>query len=304
MSNRSRFASIFHAVEYAYGIAPGIPPLMVTAGPNASGAQTLNVATQNTALTDGTNLIPLNASNTPIQLISGASTETVTPSAVSNSPVNGQTTVTATFANAQGAGVQICSGTVGLQESINIAAAAGGGTVIVDQTWALYGGTSAMLATALATIPNTVTLLDNRTGTGGLLNYAYGTLSNATVKTLFSVGAAAIPAAGTGTLIEVDSLILENINGGTAYTGGGAIQLGYGATATLSLATPASSTVAATFLTSPTVSQVIRVQGALASSTAALTLNTPVRFVAATADFATGTGTIKYKIAYRVVTGL
>ena len=72
--------------------------------------------------------------------------------------------MTATFSNAHGTGDPISSGTFGLQEAINAAAGFGGGTVIIDARWALFGGTNAMIAAAV--LPSGVTIQDNRGGSG------------------------------------------------------------------------------------------------------------------------------------------
>src|SRR5579862_7890616 len=53
-------------------------------------------------------------------------------------------------------------------------------------------------------------------------------LTNAQVKATNSAPPAVIPAQGAGNLIEVISMVLENINGGTAYANGGALALYYG----------------------------------------------------------------------------
>jgi hypothetical protein len=52
------------------------------------------------------------------------------------------------LSNAHGAGAIITSATFGLQEAILDAKASGGGLVVVDQTWALLGGTTAMITSA------------------------------------------------------------------------------------------------------------------------------------------------------------
>lgn len=134
------------------------------------------------------------------------------------------------------------------------------------------------------------------------IQYLSGAVANAQVLTLHTVGVAILPAQGAGTLIEIVSMVLENVFLTAAYANGGAIQLSYGAAPTTTI--PASATIAATFLTSPTASQSILVAGALASNLSSAVLNTAVSLNAATADFITGAGSLKYRIAYRVHSGL
>jgi hypothetical protein len=122
---------------------------------------------------------------------------------------------------------------------------------------------------------------------------------NAQVLTLFSVGTLLIPAQGAGTLIVPGTLELENIFGTAAFAAGGAIQLSYGTGVT----NPASATIAATFLTSPTANQIIRVGGLLGSTLSSAVLNTGIYLTAATADFTTGGGSLRGRLSYRVDTG-
>lgn len=125
------------------------------------------------------------------------------------------------------------------------------------------------------------------------------TVTNAQVLTLHSAPLLVLPAQGAGTLIQIDSMVIENVNGGTAYASGGTIQLSYGAAATY----PASATIASTFLTSPTVTQAISVAGALATTATSNIVNVGVYLYVGTADFTTGTGTLQTRIQYRVHTG-
>lgn len=298
----SRFAGMYNANLYNYGgldsAMPG--PLVVQTGNSATGAGTVVLSLGQTTLSDGTNLAPLNT-NAPVLIGNGSNAELVTPTTVSNPTPNivGTATLSATFANLHG-GDTICSGTAGLQEAINAAAAKGGGIVIVDAAWYTNGGTAAILATAQGTLPSSVTIQDNHAGVGNAVRYAQVTLTNTQTKALNSVPTAIIPAQGAGTLIEVVNMVLENVNGGVAYANGGAIQLSYGAGVTV----PATATVAAAFLTSPTVTQIIKVAGVIATIAASSVLNVAVNIAAATADFITGTGTVKVRVTYVVHAGL
>jgi hypothetical protein len=139
----------------------------VISGNTGTGSVSI-VATAPPALADGTpvgiqNLwpatgTPLGAAFAPI-LVNDANAETVTPTAVSFAPcpagnvgVGGSplcATITGTFNNTHGQGAAVQSGTFGLQEAINAAQLAGGGTVVIDGAWSQLGGTSAMLGAAI-----------------------------------------------------------------------------------------------------------------------------------------------------------
>lgn len=161
----SRFGGMYNAIQYAYGIlgSAGPGPLQVGIGvPAGVGTVTLNWG--QSALGDGTILIPLNV-NAPITIGTGANAETVTPSAVSNNTptVYQSTTVTATFANAHGIGDNVSSGSIGLQEAINFASSMGGGTVLVNAGWYQMGGTLAIIQAAVLPTNGTVKVLDTTT---------------------------------------------------------------------------------------------------------------------------------------------
>jgi hypothetical protein len=147
----------------------------------------------------------------------------------------------------------------------------------------------------LPTIPVVSASLDPTT-----IQYATVALTNTQTKACFSAPTQVIAAPGANKLIEVTSVLLENVFLTAAYANGGVIQLSYGAGVT----TPASSTVAATFLTSPVATQVIVLPGALATNLASTVTNTAVNFACATADFITGAGNVTVKVAYRVHSGL
>jgi hypothetical protein len=163
---------------------------------------------------------------------------------------------------------------------------------------------SGLVLTSATGLPGSTGLVANSVGSAQLdpttIQYVSGTIANAAVLTLFSSPVAIIAAQGAGTLIEVVSMVLENVFLTAAYAAGGAIQLSYGAGVT----TAASATIAATFLTSPVANQSILVAGALASSLSSAVLNTAINLAAATANFTTGAGSLKYRVAYRVHTGL
>jgi len=153
--NRTRFSGFFNGMNYAYGM-PGnaAPPLRVDIGISATGTQTVTLAYGFTTLGDGTIVSPL-ATNAPINIGSGANLETVTPSAVSCSTPQALDTCsfTATFANTHGVGDLVTTGSYGLQEAINAANAAGGGTVLVDSNWIALGASKTTITNVTSTTP-------------------------------------------------------------------------------------------------------------------------------------------------------
>jgi hypothetical protein len=298
MANRTRFAGQYRAVDFNYGGAgPDAPPaLVVSAASNAANTSgTISVYGGNITLTDGT-IVSVFSTNASVSIINASGSDTQTPTAVATnvySNTGGLTaSVTATWTYAHNPGDRISSGTIGLQEAINYANLKGGGTVIVDNDWVVAGGTAAMLAAV--TLPAGVTILDNRVGGQPLKTYVV--LSNAQILTLSSTAVQILPAPGAGYFYNILKATLVNENTGTAYTSGGAITIGYGATV---VTQALSGTIAATFLTSPTTTQVIQLAGAnLTSTTEALYDNQPIAMNCATGNFATGTGTLKVSLTY------
>lgn len=207
MGNQASFAGEFNAIQFAYGINPSCSSIQVFSGASVSGSYTLTLFAGYGVTADGTNFNPFNT-NSPILVGEGASSETVTPTAVSNTTpaAYGTTLVTATFAFAHGIGDQVRSGTVGLQEAINFAAGFGGGTVIVDARWASFGGTNAMLSAAV--LPPNVTLVDNRTGgitTAANLPSSVTPLASPTALTTATTANGMISTATTGGAIPATS---------------------------------------------------------------------------------------------------
>lgn len=136
-------------------------------------------------------------------------------------------------------------------------------------------------------------------GPNGVVVLASFAVSSAEIKTLNSVGKQLLAAPGAGLFYDVESVYLDYTYGTAQYASGGALQLSYGTGTT----TPASATVAATFLTSPTGNQLIRAAGALASSLSSAVLNKAITLVAATGDFTTGDGTLVAIVRYRILSG-
>lgn len=303
----SRFAGQFRALDFAYGgsfeSAPA--PLVVVSAPGASGAQTVTVSQGFITLSDGTKVTPL-ATTAPIIIGSAANAETVTPSAVSNNlqsnTFGASATATATFSNAHYPGDRIASGTVGLQEAINYAAALGGGEVLIDAKWYTYGGTATILNAATLPASGTVTVLD--VSLGGLQTTKTVLIPNAAVKTLSTVGTQLVAAPGAGNLVLVDKLVVEQVAVTAAFVGSPGVL-------TAALGTQASQiactgSIAATVLTggSGTTNQIGMAIGvAPANGDASTWLNKAVGLYVATNDPTTGGGSLIVKVVYRVLTG-
>lgn len=127
------------------------------------------------------------------------------------------------------------------------------------------------------------------------------TLTNPQLLALFTTPITLVAAQGAGSLIEVMGVTLENVYGTAAFTSGGVISINYKNGGTL---TAAATTIAATFLTSPTANQSTLLTPALASALSSNVVNMPVVITNATGNFATGDGTVIVHCRYRVHTGL
>ena len=292
----SKFAGMYDAAAYAYGINTDAPAaLQVITGSTGTGAYTLTCQPQKSVNPNAASCVP--TTNTPITVGLGSNAETVTPSGAALDTL-GNILITATFANAHGAGEQVRSGTVGLQEAINAASLAGGGQVLLSPAWGKLGGTQAMIE-AVTDAAN-VSINDLRTG--GETNEATLTLTAAQVNTMYTTPVELLPAPAAGSFYVVQQAILVNENGGTAWTSGGAITIGY------SNANPGSpnaltGTIAATFLTSPVAKQIITLAGAQIATALESTVDALGIFISnATGVFATGTGTLKVRLLFTIVT--
>lgn len=124
-------------------------------------AQSMVVSFGFTTTIDGIVFYPL-STLAPINVGSDGNAEKVTPVSVTGVGLPGYDTnsFTADFANLHGKGDLISSATFGLQEALNLAGAAGGGKVIIDEEWVRFGGTTAIKNAA--TLPAGVTITDNR----------------------------------------------------------------------------------------------------------------------------------------------
>lgn len=157
-------SGVYNATTYAY-------TTQVTQGNTTTGSA--SIVANPTAFAQGIPFLPYNL-NAPITINRNAATaETVTPSAIANCFSNSLTcTLSGNFTFKHIAGESIQSGTFGLQEAVNIAAAAGTGTVLVDATW---GGTGTSLITGTVKGTNSVMIQDNRNPTGAVFYQWNGT---------------------------------------------------------------------------------------------------------------------------------
>jgi hypothetical protein len=153
----SRVGGTFYAAQYAQW-----DRITVAQGNSTTGSATITLQWGSAVLPDGREISPF-AVTAPIIVGTGATRETVTPTAVSScykgrQSVNYQICqITASFSNTHGAGEQVFSGSFGLQEAINDAyqvgavggSASSGGEVVVDSQWTGLGGTNSTIAAAI-----------------------------------------------------------------------------------------------------------------------------------------------------------
>jgi hypothetical protein len=295
----SKFAGRFNASEFAYGVSKTTPALQVIGGPNATGSGTLTLAFGGFALSDGTMVnAPLNT-NASITVGGNSNIETVTPTAVSNSTplIYGSSSLTASFTYLHGNGDSIRSGTCGLQEALNFVGSYGGGVVVIDYGWVTLGGTQAMIEAAV--IPANVDIEDLRYGMPDDSGTTV-TLTNAQILNMATITVELLPAPNANQYWRVVNADLVNLNTGTAYTGGSAITIGYGSTTPTNAL---SGTIAASFLTTPTATEVIQVPGGLLAATAGTAvLGKGIYIGNATTAFAAGTGTLQVTINAALIT--
>jgi hypothetical protein len=221
MSLISTFAGTYSALDYAFGTAQSVAPsgLQVVTGNTAVGVGTITIATPITTTQGGTPFSPI-AIGSVLTIGNAANAETVTvtgvgiPSLAGFAPDTGSITVTATFANLHGPQENVLSATYGLQEAINVASQAGGGSVAVYPAWYKAGGTAAMVAAA--TVPTS--LVNTSAGYSGVVrivdaqtlqSYTYGPRSVTVVaapSAATSATVASTTAAGTWTAITIHVL--------------------------------------------------------------------------------------------------
>ena len=139
-----------NALDFAYGIGT-VAPLRVINGPYAIGSPSITVSQGYTVSASGITFSPL-STLAPVLVGSGASQETLTPTAVSctTPALYGTCSFTVTTTKAHGTGDLVQSSTVGLQEAINYQVLQGGGDVTVNRAWVRAGGTTTLITAASA----------------------------------------------------------------------------------------------------------------------------------------------------------
>lgn len=130
-------------------------------------------------------------------------------------------------------------------------------------------------------------------------------LTLAQLTTMFTTPIPVVPAFGAGTLVEVQSCVLDMVFGSAAFTGGGTVTVGYGTTQSTVAASTAAATIAATVFTTFTASQSILTLGTMPVTASTLNLNKAVSITNGTAVFAGGTAaSAVLDCTYRVHFGL
>lgn len=130
----------------------------ITNGNTGTGTQTITVSPMLISLPDGRQIQPWSVtSRITVDLSSSTNVETVTPTAVScnasgGSQMGGTCNITASFTYTHGGSIgNVQSGSFGFDEAANDAFNAGGGTVLVDPS---YAGTSATIYATTAVFAN------------------------------------------------------------------------------------------------------------------------------------------------------
>jgi hypothetical protein len=132
-----------------------------------------------------------------------------------------------------------------------------------------------------------------------VIQFAAVPMTAAQFNGMFAAPFAIVAAPGAGNTIVVERAVLAHTFA-VAYTGGGVIDLQYGAT--INGAGPqAAATIAAAAITGDAASSLNMMQGTLADLATSVTTNTGLFLSNATAAFATGTGAMTVNIWYRIV---
>lgn len=124
-------------------------------------------------------------------------------------------------------------------------------------------------------------------------------LSSANILGMYATPVTVIPAPGAGKVILIDNVLLSHTHSGITYTGGGTTRLQYtGATDNL-LTTGFSSVLNQA---SDSLEYCVATRNTSYGSPTGMAANTAVQITNATGAFATGNGTAKLFINYRIVT--
>lgn len=188
--------------------------------------------------------------------------------------------------------------------------------------WTSTGAPSGTTGSGNSVLSTSPTLVAPNLGTPSALTLtnAIGTPTNAGVslsvtvpltlsqlQTLFSVGIQILPAPAATSMYVMGPCVLNLTHGSAAFTGGGAVSIGYGATFASTTPSPLThGTIAATVFTTFTASHAVVVIPAAVAVTATTGLaGLPVFMSAATQDFASGTGaTGQISCQYSIATGV
>lgn len=257
MSLITRFAGQYNALSFNYGgNNTGAPDAIdVLQGNPNTGAGTVFVAASFT-VDQGANAISPFVVGQTIQIGRGAALETVTltgvgkPVLVGPEPSAYSISLSATFSFVHGYGDPVFSATYGLQEAIDVAAAAGGGKVIVDAAWYTAGGTVAMIQAALVPLftptssgaTGQVTVVDIQSATTWSFAPNSVTVISAPVAATSATVASQVGVVGTWTAIT-EHVLFTYV---TADGGESLASPDYSFTATVSLAIGGSGPAAST----------------------------------------------------------
>lgn len=226
-------------------------------------------------------------------VVTAAQPADIPPGSITTSMLGNMIVTAAKIANATITTTQI-SGTAGILGS-QLSATAGivgtqltAGTLTTTQLNAAAG----ILGTQLAA--NTVA-----SGQLAKTTIQYATVTGITPVTLSTVGASLVAAPGAGNVILPLALNFNYIFATAQYTGGGAIGVQYGSTAAAG-GQACSATLAAATLNAYTANEMFGLAPAVSGLTSA-SINAPLYLTAASANFATGAGTITAFVSYIVV---
>ena len=142
-----------------------------------------------------------------------------------------------------------------------------------------------------ATIPANVSIEDLRSGADA--TSVTVTLTNAQVLGMYAAPVELLPAPDANSMYQLTGATLVNLNTGVAYASGGVLIVQYGSTVHGAGTDALSGTVAATFLTSPTATQVITVGGNVTTTAGSATLGNGIYISNQTGAFTSGTGTLQ-----------
>ena len=169
------------------------------------------------------------------------------------------------------------------------------------------------LALTTATGGNTATVLlwmgggGGSSGSANLVRSVVIPLTLSQLQTLYSVGVQILPQPAATSMYVMGPCVLNLTYGSAAFTGGGAVSIGYGNTYAATTPSPLTNgTIAATVFTTFTASHGVVVLPAAVAVTATTSLAGKAVFMsAATQDFAAGTaGSGQVSCQYSVATGV